>query len=305
MKKSYLLTSLIAAAAVLSNTNVFADDASDIESDSPGSTVTYDNYSGNYPVVTAVLSAAGAKSGTHTYSSWSFLANDGTGSIDIYAYSTTLTLGSGPALYSPTVGDQISLTGTYEPYNQIPEIGTSKSPSQPTVPITLQSQGNLGAVPAPTPVTVNQVNVGTLPLNYAGYLLQLNNVTIGGTVALGGTGGTAGGLFPTYAQATVANETFTVTDGTGTMTLFDWVTSYSTDGAMGGYQVPTGTVPYIDGFVDIYTPTSGIETPQPEFVPTYIPGLELAVPEPSVLNLLGVGGAGSLLALISRFRKKV
>jgi hypothetical protein len=301
MKKNYyLLTGFLVAAAVLSNTNVFADAASQIESDNPGSTVTYDAASGQYPVVTAMLSSVGTYGG-HYYSSWSFLANDGTGSIDIYAYSTTLTAGAGPAYYSPTVGDAISLTGTYSPYNQIPEIGTSTTPSQPTIPVYLQSTGNLGLVPAPTLVTIPQVNVGLLPLNLAGYLLQLDNVVIGGNLA----GGTYNNFFPTYAQGHAAGgvnaETYSVNDGSGnSMTLFDWTTSYSVDGAMGGNAVPPGPVDIV-GFMDIYTPTSGNETPQPEFVPTEIIG----VPEPSVLNLLGVGGASSLLALISRFRKKV
>lgn len=225
MKKSYyLLTGFIAATVVLSATNALASSAAVIEAGASGP-VTYDNGSGAYPVVSAVLSQPGSFGG-HTYTGWSFLAQDSTGSMDIFASATALT-GFG---YSPTVGDAISVSGTYSPFHQIPEIETLSA-------IAAQSSGN--TVPTPPAFTVSQLNQSTLPFNIAGYYIQLNDVTIGGT-------GGVGGLFPTYAQATTATETFTVTDGTGTMTLFDWVTSYSTDGAMVALRFQRGQLIYLD-----------------------------------------------------------
>jgi hypothetical protein len=294
MKKHYcLLTGLLAAAVVLSATNALADSAYTIEQDPNYTTVTYDGGGIGTPVVSAVLSQAGAKEGGHTYTSWAFLAEDPTGSIDIYAYSTTLTLGSGPALYSPTVGDAISVTGTYDLFHQLPEIETtSQSPVQPTIPVTLYSQGNATPAASPLVQTISQIDINPLTENIAGYYIQLNNVTISG-------GGAYSSVFPTYGQG---NVNYTISDGTGSMTLYDWVTSYSTDGAFAGYAVPTGPVD-MDGFVSVY-PSSSTSAASIEFTATEISGLELPVPEPSVLNLLGVGGAGSFLALISRFRKK-
>jgi hypothetical protein len=136
--------------------------------------------------------------------------------------------------------------------------------------------------------TIPTVNVPTLPFSVAGYFLQLNDVTIGGS-------GGVGGLFPTYAQATTATETFTVTDSANnSMTLFDWVTSYSTDGAMGGTAVPTGPV-NIDGFVDVFGTGTAASA---EFVPMVITSV---VPEPDALKLCG---EGLLVAALYVFRKK-
>jgi hypothetical protein len=286
MKKNYTkrCICLLGGAAVIvafsSSITAFADSATDIEA-GPNHPVTYDNYSGNYPVITEILSSP-QTIGPRTYGNWAFFANDGTGSIDIFS-SKTIFSGLG---YTPTVGDAITVSGTYTPFDQIPEISTVTAVSQ-------QSTGN--AIPAPTVVTIPGVKsqLPTLNFSTAGYFLQLNNVTI--TAAAGNTFTSA---FPTTAQessAGTSSENYTVTDGGGnSMELFDWITSYSTDGAMGGNAIPSGPV-NIEGFVDVFgTGTAAVV----EFVPMVI------TPEPSVLNLLGVGGAGSLLALISRFRKK-
>lgn len=281
---------MIGLAGALLSINAVADDASNIENGAVNKAVTYDNYyNGSYPVVTAILSQPGPVNG-HTYG-WSFLATDATGSIDIFASSATLnTVAPG---YSPSVGDAISVSGSYQPFDQIPEIdSTTAGKGGPLTSVALQSQGN--AVPAPVPVTIGQINVQTLPFNVAGYLLQLNNVTIGGN------SGPYATTFPTYSQVTgapipTAVETYTVSDGVNTMTLFDWVTSYSVDGAMGGNAVPTGPV-NMTGFVDVFGSGS---TASAEFIPMSITA---AVPEPSVMNLCG---AGSVLAyVIARFRSK-
>jgi len=281
MKKHYrqksiqLLAGLSMIAACSMGMNAMADDAVDILGDASGTKVTYDNYSGAYPVISQILSQPSVVGG-HTYTSWAFFASDGTGSLDIFATKTALTT----AGYTPTVGDGITVSGTFSPFDQIPEVET----------ITAISGGQTPAAPIPAPLvtTIATVNVPVLPLpSIGGQLLQLNNVTIGGT-------GGVSGLFPTYSQATTATETFTVSDGVNSMTLFDWVTSYSTDGLMGGTAVPTGPVD-IEGFVDVFgTGTAA----SPEFIPMII----TPVPEPSILSL--VGATGSLGLLWTRFGRK-
>lgn len=273
MKKSYTKKTLLSAGIVLLagyTTTAFANDAINIESSyASGHTATYDNYSGSYPVITAIGSQPGTVDG-YSYTTWSFLAQDPTGSIDIYAKSTAL------GGFTPAVGTSLSVSGTYSPYQQIPEIET----------ITAIAGQGTGTAPTPPVATVSQVNVGVAPESIAGYLVQLDNVTITAV------GGGAPGNFPYHA-----NASYTITDATGSMTMYFWATSYSTDAEMASSGVPTGTVD-IDGFVDIYTPTSGADAGigEPEFVP-----LTITAPEPSVLNLVGAGG---LLTLVARLRKK-
>lgn len=282
---------MIGLAGALLSINAVASDANDIETGAANVAVTYDNYyNGSYPVVSAILSQPGTFGG-HAYTGWSFLATDATGSIDIFASSATLNAVA-PG-YSPSLGDALSISGAYQPFDQIPEIdSTTAGKGGALTSVALQSQGN--AVPGPVPVTIGQINVQTLPFNVAGYLLQLNNVTIGGN------SGPYATTFPTYSQVTGAPsgptvETYTVSDGVNTMTLFDWVTSYSVDGAMGGNAVPTGPV-NMTGFVDVFGSGS---TASAEFIPMSITA---AVPEPSVMNLCG---AGSVLAyVIARLRSK-
>jgi hypothetical protein len=269
--KSLLVATTIAAAAAATGSNAMAQDASaaQIEGLASGTITTYDNASGAYPVITGILSQPGTFGG-HTYTSYSFLAQDSTGSLDIFGTTPAL-LGT----YVPTVGDAISASGTYSPFHQIPELGTVTA-------VTLQSSGN--PVPSPAAATVSQLNQGALPNSIAGHLIELSDVMIGGS-------GGVGGLFPTYSQATTATETFTVTDGTGSMTLFDWVTSYSTAAALGGMAVPTGPVNVI-GFDSVFT-SGGVSTA--EFTPISI----TAVPEPATFGFIG-GGALALVALFRR-----
>jgi hypothetical protein len=273
MKKSYLLTGLIAATAVLSNTNALASSAATIETQLSGASVTYDNASGAYPVVTIVENAPVGSLDGYTYSSWAFLAQDSTGSIDMYG--TLSGLG-----YTPTVGDAMTAAGLYSPYHQIAEIGTISS-------ITLESQGN--SFPAPVAYTIPQLTAsgtGPLPENIAGYLVALDNVSLytdsAATIPVSGN------------FATHANVTLYAKDGSGNiMEVYDWASSYSVDGALGGTPIPTGTV-------DI----TGFMSQNGSYAPELTPMSFTEVPEPSVLNLCGVGGVGSLLAFISRFRKK-
>jgi hypothetical protein len=268
MKKNYLLTGLIASAVVLFASNALASTAAAIFPDLTGTVVTYDNASGAYPVVTAILSRQGAVSAGHTYSTTTLLAQDSTGSLDIFGINET-TWG-----YSPQVGDGIYVQGTYSPFHQIPEVETIQNIFQ-------TSAGN---PVSPTLATIPQLNVSTLPQSIAGSLIELDNVTISG-------GGSFSSIFPTYAGG---NVSYTVTDGSANnMVLYDWVTSYSTAAALGGTAVPTGPVDII-GFDSVFTSGS---TSTAEFTPISI----ISVPEPTTLSLCG---GCALLALMFRSRRK-
>ncbi len=270
MKKYILLSGLIATTVALSASNASAQDAATIYSDPANTLVTWDNTSGRYPVIDAILSQGGATVGGHTFTSWSFLAQDGDGSLDVFGSLSGLG-------YTPTVGDAITVSGTYSPYHQIPEIET----------VTSITQEGTGTPAAAKVLTIPSLNVGSLPEGIAGHLIEVDNVTITGTGV--------GGYFPTYSQATTATETFTMTDGSGnSMTLFDWVTSYSTCAAFGGSPIPTGPVDLI-GFDSVFT-SGGVSSA--EFTP--IAGIPI-VPEPMTMSLCGAGG---LLALVLRLRRK-
>ena len=222
MKKIHqLFVGLALAAAATLATRASAAQISDILSQTSGSTATADNASGQFPVVTAILSAPGSVNGK-TYSSYSFLVNDGTGSADVFGTSL-------PNGYTPTVGDALSVVGTYSPYHQIPEIGTVTT-------LTVESTGNV--VPAPLIETIPNVNLATLPENIAGQLITVKNVSISG---ISGTFG-------------VANLTGTITDGaSNSMVLYYWPTSYSMANAdLFGQTIPTGPVD-LTGFVSVYT----------------------------------------------------
>ena len=271
MKKNYLLTGLIASTVVLSASNALASTAAQIFTDPNYTFATYDNASGNYPIVTAILSRQGAVSGTHTYTSTSLLAQDSTGSLDLYSINETF------YGYSPQVGDTIYAQGQISPYHQIPEMSMYQTSSNAANIF----QTGVGTAPAPLVATIAQLSVSTLPQNIAGYLIAVDNVTISG-------GGAFSSVLPTYAGG---NVSYTITDGSGnSMTLYDWVTSYSACAAMGGNPVPTGPVDII-GFDSVYPGSVG------EFTPIEI----ISVPEPTTLSLCG---AGALLALVFRLRRK-
>lgn len=291
MKKTKcLLPALFAGALALAQTCAFADSAASIETQAINTAVTYDdNGSGNYPIVTAILSAPsgsvynpGATLDGYTYTSWAYLAADTTGSLDMF-YKPASNTGS---YATPVVGDTILATGNYSPFDGIPEVATSAA--NPIVVNGPGSSSNPAYPPgAPVVTSIPTINVGTNGGNnintsgLAGYYLQLNNVTI----TTNGAPVAGGMLFPTHATAT-----YGITDGANSMTMFFWASSYSTDGAMGGTVIPEGEVD-ITGFVDDFGNSA-------EFVPISI----TAVPEPSALSLCGIG---SVLALVCRrLRKK-
>ncbi|MGA2244092.1 MAG: hypothetical protein ABSH48_03745 [Verrucomicrobiota bacterium] len=253
MKKNYLLVGFVVSTAALSAANALALDAYQIFNGSD-TTVTYDNASGSYPVITAILSQPGTFNGI-TYTSWSFLAADSTGSLDLYG-----ALPSG-GTFPPAVGDAISATGTYSPYHQIPEIEALSA-------ITLQSTGN--AVPPDQVETVSVLNQATLPQNIAGSLIQLDNVTISGQ--------TAGEAFG------IADLSLSVSDGTGKMSFYYDPTSYSVASALlDGFTIPTGPVDVV-GIDSVYAGAG-------EFIPISIQ----PVPEPISLSLGAAGGLLALI----------
>ena len=256
--------------AVLFTSNALADSALTIFGDSTGTAVTYDSASGAYPVVSAVLSQPGTVDG-YTYTSWSILAQDSTGSLDIF--STLSGLG-----YTPTVGDAISVSGTFSPYHQIPEIATITS-------ISLHSTGNAVSSPGVYTIpTLTASGTGAIPQGIAGQLVTLDNVSL--------YTDSAATLPVSGSFATHANVTLYAKDGSGNiMEIYDWASSYSTCGALGGTPEPTGLVD-ITGFVSQST------TFPPELTPFSITQV---APEPTTLSLCG---AGALLALIFHLRRK-
>jgi hypothetical protein len=268
MKCTKLFVGFVAITAVaLAQATAWADSAAMIQTYSTGTGVTWDdNGSGNYPVVSAILTAPGVVGG-RTYNNWSYLAQDPTGSLDLFYNSSVL-----PG-YTPMVGDSILAQGNYSPFSGIPEIVNSAAHP---LSITYGGSGNPLYTPVPVLTTIPTINVGTngYGLSQSGFsaqLLRLQNVTISG-------------LGPNWTPG--ANATGMITDQSGNgMTMFLWVTSYSTCGAIAanGDPVPAGLVDMTGFISDFYsTVTSSIV---PEFVPTSI----TLVPEPMLTSLFGVG----------------
>ena len=254
--KTHLLLCVCALSVAVAGVG-YAASISTIETQASGTAVTLDTS----PVVTAILSQPGTWNGK-TYTGWSFLVQDSTGSIDVFATATVL---SGLS-YTPSVGNIItSISGSYSPFHQIPEIAT---------PTALTSDGTAGTVPGPVLTTIPAINVATEPFSTAGYLLELDNVTIGGISGAFG----------------ITNLTGTITDGSSnSMTFYYWPTSYSVSNAnLFGQAIPTSPV-NMTGFVSVY---NGVA----EFTPLTI----TTVPEPSTLVLLSAGCAAAASMLLRR-----
>jgi hypothetical protein len=244
MRMHVLLAGAIAAMLTSSSGNGLADNIVTICGQASGTFVTLDSY----PVITAILSRPGTFGG-HTYQKWSFLAQDSTGSIDLSGLLSGLN-------YVPTVGDIITVSGTFSWYHQIPEIS-------PITSISLVSSGN--PVPAPLICSILELNVSTLPIGIAGHLIRLDNVTILGT----------SGIFP------MINTSYTITDHhDDRMVLYYWPTSYSACGVMSGTPIPTGLVNII-GFDSVYPSGNGNDLIA-EFIPIQI---NFVSPSSPVLSL--------------------
>lgn len=248
--KKLLLAATVASAIGVSGSSVLAQSIYTIEttvaSGTAGTSITTD------PVITAILSAPGTVDGK-SYTSWSFLVNDGTGSMDVYGKMPT------GSTYTPTVGDSISLTGEYSPYEQLPELEDLTS-------IGLVSSGN--TVPSIGIATIPTLNQATLPFSVAGYEWTVDDVTISGLTTLG-----------------TANQTGTITDGDGnSMELYYWESSYSSALAnLDGFTPAAGQEYDVTGFDSVYSGTAQFN------VMSITP-----VPEPATLALAGLGGLSIL-----------
>lgn len=113
--------------------------------------------------------------------------------------------------------------------------------------------------------TTQLAGITSSSYNYLGHYLSLQNVEFSG----------ASGNVPIHA-----NGTYTVTDlsGNNPLTVFQWASSYSTAGALGGTPVPTGGVDP-NGIVDLFDGA-------PEFVPFSITPATASAPEPASIGLL-------------------
>ena len=282
MRKSLLFVAAVAAAVVVSGVRVYADDAYDIYTYAPSQFLSYDNLAGldsagGYPVITAIASMPSTYGG-HFFNGYTAMAQDQTGSLVLFISPAGLTNLTHNASQTLAVGMGVNVGGTYQPYHQIPEVGFFTTPSSGHY---FHVTSTLNSLPTPPVTTVSHINVATLPQDMNGYYMELENVTISGST------GSYSSVFPGYLS-NIAAESYTVTDNTGSMTMFDWTTSYSGCSALGGTPVPTGPVD-IYGFISYNTGGPA------EFSPLVI------VPEPSTIVLAGLGLAG-LLAIRRRSR---
>ncbi len=249
-KHTLLWAGAVAFITVWLSATASASNISEIEAMASGTTVTLDSS----PVITHIISTPGTYNGLNFYS-YSFLAQDSTGSIDIYRWTNSATG------YTPTLGDALNLTGRYSPFHQIPEIGT------PFAGISVVSSGN--PIPAPSVYTIPTLNVPTMPFSIAGYMVEVDNVGIYTDPAA---------TIPASGNWPSASTSFYIKDGSGNiMMLYYWPSSYSIDAAWIGTPIPTGTVD-IQGIMSVYNSVA-------EFTPLSI----TQIPEPSSFALLGLG----------------
>ena len=262
------IATLVAAAVCIVVGNVQASTIAVVESQASGSAATLDSN----PVITFIAATSGITGDGYTYTNWAILANDGTGSIDIFGH-----LPSGNT-YVPTLGDAINVSGTFSPFSAIPELGSVSS-------ISLVSSGNDvagaltggGTTPVPTIKTIPQLlatgdGAGVQDNTISEYYLELDNVTFYSSPA----------TFPSHATATLH-----VTDGVNNVTVFFQPSTYSGEDPLANTAVPAGPV-NITGILSVFggtyagTPVGGTV----ELIPFVI----TPVPEPATLTL-------SLLAL--------
>lgn len=219
--------------------------------------------------ITDVISQGGGfVSDGYTYTNWSFLATDGTGSLDIFGKMPT------GSTYTPTVGDEIQATGTYYPFRNTPELETLTS---------ITDKMTTGSIPSPTVVTIPQMlqlaNTGTSTNSNAiqGYLLQLNDVTFTGLED------NSSGNTPESVMTQHANNQWTATDSSGnSILMYQYASSYSVSGALAlqnGGAIPT-TAQDVIGLAQVYNGTA-------EFIPlSYSNSTNVAPPPPANSTIL-------------------
>jgi len=312
ISKNWLLVALVTSALAFVGTRVRADNALDIQSSANYVSVTFngngdDGNSGNDhdAIVDDIVSQPGTYGG-EVYTDWAVLAADASGSLLLWAYPSQ---GTWPTTYAPALGDNISVTGTYQSYHAIPALRTVTAVSLPN---TLQQgwvspgtgSGQVGGgsqlvtIPKVLANPGNPQDTQNLPINqaYENYLVEIQNVTISGEGTLttwpGTNSGTAG-LNNLYLTDTAGNS----------MTMYFWYTSYSCVGNMVGAPIPDNSTLTSSGEFDVYgfltafpSVTGGHTIWQDELVPT---AFVATIPEPSSFMLAGVGLLG-LLAVIRR-----
>jgi hypothetical protein len=247
--------------ALAATVPTLASTIAEIESQPFGTPVTLGSSTDSTnPVITAIGSIPGSLDG-YTYTTYAFIAQDSTGSFEIFS---SLPIDS---TYIPAVGDRITASGTYGSFLQIPELEVLTS-------IEATSTGN--AVPAPTLVTIAQLNsyANVLPSSVAGHFLELHNVTISQQSVP---------IFPIHA-----NGTYNLVDGRNSLEMFQWASSYSAAGMIGGTKVPTGAVD-VKGIVNVFA-LAGFSGGITQFVPFSI----TPVPEPAAFGLMCVAALSLL-----------
>ncbi len=187
------------------------------------------------PVITQILSSPPGPVNGLPYTNWSFLIQDGTASMDVF--------GVLPAGFTPVVGNTISVTGKFAPFDSVPEIGT----------VTAISNIGTAAVPGPLSETISGINAATLSNSIGGFLVSLNGVNISNPPAGATTFGTT-------------QLSMTITDSSGTMTMFYDPKNYSSANQnFFGISIPGSTTPVdLKGIVQIFSGAA-------EFVPMSTP----------------------------------
>jgi hypothetical protein len=256
------IASIIGAVAALA-APAFASTIATIEGE-PGTVgVSFGTATDPAAVVTAIATIAGTTGDGYTYTNNAFLVNDGTGSVDVFGHFPT------GDTYVPAIGDGITATGTYAPFDQIPEVDALTA-------ISKVSSGNAYPGPGAEPimVTVPQLDAipltGTPNLSLQAYLVELTNVTISAGVDT---------TYPTHADLTMS-----IADSASHTIAAEFdPSSYAIIDPLAGTAIPTGLVD-VTGIADVFDGS-------PEVIPFSI----TAVPEPVSMGLVAILGGAALL----------